>query len=106
MSVQTLTKTEVDTELQKLNQGLEKPWEITSDKLSKTFIFKNFIEAFSFMTQVAIYAEKVNHHPEWFNVYKTVEIDLTTHEVGGLSVKDFDLAAYMESSARAQVNKS
>jgi len=83
--------------LKKLNDGLSEPWTIEEDKLSKTFKFSDFIVAFGFMTQCAIYVEKVNHHPEWFNVYSTLKVQLTTHEVGGISVKDFDLAQKMES---------
>lgn len=66
------------------------------DALHKTFVFKNFVEAFGFMTQAAIWAEKLNHHPEWSNVYKTVEVTLTTHDTGGLSVLDGKLAAKMD----------
>ncbi len=71
-------------------------WELVNEKLKKTFVFKNFIEAFGFMTQAAIVSEKTNHHPEWFNVYKTVVVDLTTHEVDGISQRDFDLANAMD----------
>lgn len=74
-------------------------WEVVDEKLQKTFIFKNFIEAFGFMTQAAIISEKTNHHPEWFNVYKTVKVDLTTHEVDGISQRDFDLAVAMDKIA-------
>lgn len=69
------------------------------DAVKKIYIFKNFIEAFGFMTQTAIWAEKLNHHPEWFNVYKTVEVTLTTHDVGGLSELDAKLAAKMDALA-------
>lgn len=62
------------------------------DQLQKSFKFKNFGEAFAFMTRVALCAEKMDHHPEWSNVYNKVEIILTTHDAGGLSMKDFDLA--------------
>ncbi|ORU93064.1 MAG: hypothetical protein A6F70_04580 [Cycloclasticus sp. symbiont of Bathymodiolus heckerae] len=86
----------VETELNKLNSGLLEPWVIKGEKLHKTFMFKNFVQAFGFMTQVAILAEKQNHHPEWFNVYKTVGIDLMTHEAGGISARDFDLAKAIE----------
>ncbi|NNF80468.1 MAG: 4a-hydroxytetrahydrobiopterin dehydratase, partial [Rhizobiales bacterium] len=55
------------------------------DALFKTFSFKNFSEAFGWMSRVAMAAEKIDHHPEWFNVYKTVEVTLSTHSVGGLS---------------------
>lgn len=71
-------------------------WEVNKEKLKKTFVFKNFVEAFGFMTQAAIIAERSDHHPEWFNVYKTVVVDLTTHEVDGISQRDFDLAIAMD----------
>ncbi|CAA6820204.1 MAG: Pterin-4-alpha-carbinolamine dehydratase (EC [uncultured Thiotrichaceae bacterium] len=67
-------------------------WTLKNGKLYREFVFSNFIEAFGFMTQVAILSEKSNHHPEWFNVYKTVRIELTTHEVEGVSERDFGLA--------------
>ncbi|WP_425040270.1 4a-hydroxytetrahydrobiopterin dehydratase [Primorskyibacter sp. S187A] len=72
------------------------------DAIRKDFVFANFIEAFGWMTQVAIYAEKWNHHPEWFNVYKTVKVTLTTHDVGGLSALDAKLARKMEQLAGAE----
>ena len=67
-----------------------------SDAISKTFEFANFIEAFSWMTKVAIWAEKLNHHPEWFNVYKKVEVFLTTHDCGGISDLDLQMAKKMD----------
>jgi 4a-hydroxytetrahydrobiopterin dehydratase len=69
------------------------------DAIHKTFVFKNFIEAFGFMTRAALWAEKLNHHPEWSNVYKTVEVTLTTHDTGGLSELDGKLAAKMDALA-------
>ncbi len=69
------------------------------DAIHKTFEFKDFVEAFGWMTQVAIWAEKWDHHPEWFNVYKTVEVTLTTHDVDGLSTLDAKLARKMDSLA-------
>lgn len=66
------------------------------DAIKKTFKFKNFSEAFAFMTRVAMKAEKMIHHPEWFNVYNRVEITLTTHDAGGLSEKDIKMAEYLE----------
>ena len=75
-------------------------WEVINEKLKKTFVFKNFVEAFGFMTQAALIAERVDHHPEWFNVYKTVVVDLTTHEVDGISQRDFDLAIAMDKIAK------
>ena len=69
------------------------------DALVKTFEFRNFIEAFGWMTKVAIWAEKWNHHPEWSNVYKTVDVVLTTHDAGGLTDRDTRLAAKMDALA-------
>ncbi len=74
-------------------------WEIKGDKLYRQFIFKNFNHAFSFMTQVAMHAEKYNHHPEWSNVYKTVEVHLTTHSDNGITEKDIKLAKFMDAIA-------
>ena len=73
-------------------------WKIIEDgkKIKKTFKFKSFIEAFSFMSKVAIYAEKKDHHPEWSNVYNKVEICLTTHDAGGITEKDVDLINFIE----------
>ncbi len=74
-------------------------WLLVSNKLQKQFEFKNFIQAFGFMTQVALIAEKTDHHPEWFNVYKTVKVDLTTHEADGITERDFALAIAMDKVA-------
>lgn len=71
-------------------------WSVARGKLHKEFAFKNFVEAFGFMASVALIAEGMNHHPEWFNVYNKVIIDLTTHDVGGLSAFDFDFASKVE----------
>jgi 4a-hydroxytetrahydrobiopterin dehydratase len=70
------------------------------DALAKTFVFANFIEAFGWMTRAALVAEKLNHHPEWSNVYKTVHVVLTTHDAGGLSDLDVSLAQKMDALAR------
>ena len=67
-------------------------WTIENDKLHKEFQFDNFVSAFGFMTQLALVAESMNHHPEWFNVYNRVTIDLTTHDAGGISELDFQWA--------------
>lgn len=85
-----LSVREVDENLKKC-----RGWSIRNDKLYKKFIFKNFIDAFGFMSKVAISAEKQNHHPEWSNVYKIVEVSLTTHEVAGITDRDFKLAMLM-----------
>ena len=67
-------------------------WELTDGKLQRTFTFGNFVQAFGFMTSVALLAESMDHHPDWSNVYHRVTIGLNTHDVGGISQLDFDLA--------------
>ena len=69
-----------------------KGWKLNEGKLQKSFKFSNFIEAFSFMTRIALEAEKIDHHPEWSNVYDTVTIKLSTHDVGGITEYDIKLA--------------
>ena len=69
------------------------------DAIRKTFVFDNFVDAFGWMTRVAIWAEKWDHHPEWFNVYKTVDVTLSTHDVDGLSSLDAKLARKMDALA-------
>ena len=71
------------------------------DAISKTFAFRDFNEAFGFMTRAALVAEKLDHHPEWFNVYKTVEVTLSTHDAGGVTELDAKLAAEMDRLAQA-----
>ncbi len=66
------------------------------DAIRKTFTFRNFVDAFGWMTQVALVAEKLDHHPEWFNVYKTVDVTLSTHDAGGLTELDVKMAARMD----------
>jgi len=73
-----------------------KGWSIANGRLHKEFQFKSFVQAFGFMTSVALIAEGMNHHPEWFNVYNKVTIDLTTHDVGGISNFDFEFASKVE----------
>jgi 4a-hydroxytetrahydrobiopterin dehydratase len=67
-------------------------WELKDAKLHKAFRFRDFVQAFGFMTQVALVAESLAHHPEWFNVYNQVTIDLTTHDAGGISDLDVEMA--------------
>ncbi len=69
------------------------------DAISKKFVFTNFSEAFGFMARVALVAEKLDHHPEWSNVYKTVEVTLSTHDAGGLTELDVKLAEAMDKFA-------
>ena len=83
-----LSSDEIQTELKKVAG-----WVIQDEKLHKEFQFSSFIEAFGFMTQLALVAESMNHNPEWFNVYNRVVIDLTTHVAGGISNLDFELAS-------------
>ncbi|MEQ1943801.1 4a-hydroxytetrahydrobiopterin dehydratase [Mesorhizobium sp. VNQ89] len=72
-------------------------WVLAQDGLSisRSFVFKNFSEAFAFMTRSALAAEKLDHHPHWSNVYKTVDVKLNTHDAGGLTALDFELAKRM-----------
>ncbi|HXW40732.1 MAG TPA: 4a-hydroxytetrahydrobiopterin dehydratase [Xanthobacteraceae bacterium] len=69
------------------------------DAITKKFVFADFNAAFGFMTRAALVAEKLDHHPEWFNVYKTVEVTLSTHDAGGLTELDVKLAAAMDKLA-------
>ena len=69
-----------------------KGWTLANEKLHRKLAFENFVEAWGFMTKVALLAETMNHHPEWSNVYGQVEIELTTHDAGGISARDFELA--------------
>ena len=73
-------------------------WSLCDDRdaITKTFTFRNFVEAFGFLTRAAIWAEKLNHHPEWFNVYNRVEVVLSTHDAGGLTGLDIKLARAMD----------
>ena len=75
-------------------------WEILNSRIRKTFQFRNFIDAFGFMTKVAIIADGMGHHPEWKNVYSKVTIDLTTHELNGISNLDLKLAKSIDEIIR------
>ena len=79
-------------------------WALAADarSIARRFAFKNFNAAFGFMTRVALAAEKADHHPEWFNVYNRVDITLTTHDAGGLTSRDFDLAAAIDAAAAGE----
>lgn len=74
-------------------------WHVENGKLQRDFTFANFVEAFGFLTQVAIHAEKMNHHPELYNVYNKVTIELVTHDVDGISDLDFKLAETIDQLA-------
>ncbi len=92
-----LNEAEIAEQLDSLNVAADdnSKWHRDGDAITRTFEFKNFIGAFGWMTQMAIWAEKLVHHPEWFNVYNTVEVKLTTHDAGGLSELDFKMAQKM-----------
>ena len=88
-----LDENAIHQEMQKIDG-----WEMVDgkDAITKTFKFKNVSQAWAFMSRVSLLAEKMNHHPEWFNVYNRVEVTLNTHDVGGLSALDFKMAAAMD----------
>jgi len=72
-------------------------WQLVNGKLHKEFQFKDFNQAFGFMTRAAIHAEKMDHHPEWFNVYNKLKVDLMTHDAGGITENDVMLAKILNS---------
>merc|ERR1711862_91976 len=93
--VSKLTTEERSAQLQPL---LSKGWTMVKDRdaIYKEFLFKDFNQAFGFMTRVALKADKVDHHPEWFNVYNKITLTLATHDCGGPSVRDVNLATFIE----------
>ena len=90
-SYKKLDSDEIELGLSKISN-----WKLDNDRIKKTFEFKNFGDAFAFMTRMAIEIERMNHHPEWFNVYNKINVELTTHDVGGISNFDFKLAKIMD----------
>ena len=90
-----LPENEIVQEMKKLDG-----WKVAKGKINKSFEFDDFVQAFGFMTRVAMEAEKMNHHPEWFNVYNKVTIDLVTHDVSGISNYDFMLAKTIDRIAK------
>jgi 4a-hydroxytetrahydrobiopterin dehydratase len=90
-----LSITDRNTAIKKL-----KGWQLVKDRnaITKTFKFKDFNAAFSWMTAMALHAEKLDHHPEWFNVYNKVIVTLSTHDVGGISILDIKLANIMNNT--------
>jgi 4a-hydroxytetrahydrobiopterin dehydratase len=93
-AVKKLTETE-------LNQALLglKGWQLVGGKLQRTYQFLDFVEAWGFMSSAALVVQQMDHHPEWFNVYHTVKIDLVTHDAGGVTARDVELAGRMEEIA-------
>jgi 4a-hydroxytetrahydrobiopterin dehydratase len=92
MSIARLTETELADLIARHPE-----WTLRTDGLAleRTFKFTDFNEAFGFMTRVALYADKTDHHPEWFNVYNRVEITLTTHDAGGVSERDAAMVEWL-----------
>lgn len=97
MSLEKLSPQAVERELEALRD-----WTLREDgaAIARSFRFRTFSQAFGFMTECALVAERLNHHPEWFNVYSRVDVTLTTHDVSGLTVQDFKLARAMDRAAR------
>nr|CAH7721254.1 unnamed protein product [Callosobruchus chinensis] len=95
-----LTEEERSTTLAPL---LKQGWNIVDgrDAIHKEFLFKDFNQAFGFMSRVALLAEKMDHHPEWFNVYNKVQVTLSSHDVNGLSGRDMKMANFMETASKA-----
>lgn len=94
MSIREANEPEIQKTIDELGT-----WSVENGKLHREYKFPSFVQAFGFMTQVALLAERAAHHPEWFNVYNRVVVDLTTHEAGGITQKDLDLAREMEQIA-------
>lgn len=94
MGTTKLTDSQIETELAK-TAG----WSRAGDKLTRSLAFEDFVTAFGFMASAALVAERMNHHPEWSNVYRTVKVDLSTHDAGGITTLDFELARAMNEIA-------
>ncbi len=87
-----------EAEIAEALQGLA-GWQIKGGKLHREFAFSDFNEAFGFMSRVALAAERMDHHPEWFNVWNRVQVELTTHDAGGISEKDLEMASFLNEIA-------
>jgi 4a-hydroxytetrahydrobiopterin dehydratase len=94
MTIEKATPTQIQEAIAELGT-----WTLENGKLHREYRFRNFVQAFGFMAQAALLAERAAHHPEWFNVYNRVVVDLTTHEAQGITQKDLDLAREMEQIA-------
>lgn len=92
MGLEKLSDDQIKKELEGLNG-----WSIKDGKLHKDFTFRDFVDAFGFMSRAALHIERLNHHPEWFNVYNKLSVDLTTHDAGGITQNDINLAKVLNS---------
>ena len=92
--MERLTQENIDEKLKSLPG-----WSVVNEKLHKEFLFDSFNQAFGFMTRAAMEIEKMNHHPEWFNVYNRITVELTTHDAGGITENDINLAGILNSLA-------
>lgn len=97
MSIAKMDEQEITAQLESLAG-----WAVVNEKLQRQFNFENFVGAWSFMSAVALLAESMDHHPEWSNVYGRVTINLTTHDAGGISHRDFELASAINALPAAQ----
>lgn len=99
MKISALPPPEVTAALLELNASGQPAWVVSNAKLTRKFQFPDFVTAFGFMSQAALIAERMNHHPEWFNVYGSVVVELITHDASGITKLDFELAAAMNKIA-------
>ena len=90
--MEKLSSEKIESELKNITG-----WKVVNEKLHKDFVFNDFNEAFGFMTRAAMHIEKMNHHPEWFNVYNKLTVELTTHDAGGITENDVKLAKILNS---------
>jgi 4a-hydroxytetrahydrobiopterin dehydratase len=95
-----LSVAETERRVAELDRGRGR-WSVDGSALVASFRFRDFVEAFAFMTAAALVAERLDHHPEWSNVYRTVDVRLTTHDAGGITTLDFRLAEAMDAAAGA-----
>jgi 4a-hydroxytetrahydrobiopterin dehydratase len=99
MARKALDQNDIAARLATLNDKDGNAWSLQNGKLHREFRFRDFVQAFGFMSQAALVAERMNHHPEWFNVYRTVRVELMTHDANGLTALDFELATAMNAIA-------
>lgn len=92
MTIEKLSSEQIENELKNLDG-----WTVKNEKLHKDFQFDDFNQAFGFMTRAAMHIEKMNHHPEWFNVYNKLSVELMTHDAGGITQNDISLAKILNS---------